>query len=186
MVNIISNNDDTFVLNWIRNIKSDITFAYLNIPWITKTQNMIFPPLEENMRIKLINEIGINKINGIDVFYRYCDGVSLPDICNGYFIHGLKLIAHGIQNDQPLWISDPWNCPIVVIGSVGDGGLFAIDKNRFGKVFFLPESRIVNQIYEARSVVVKILAYSYYDFLSKFEKDMKAYVHRTPDWQYMV
>ncbi|WP_143060619.1 DUF6881 domain-containing protein [Amycolatopsis tolypomycina] len=66
------------------------------------------------------------------VLYDVVREVSLPDVGNGYFIHAPEMVLLGIQGDSPTRLIGTVEDSIVVFGSDGGGGLFALSMSGRG------------------------------------------------------
>jgi hypothetical protein len=84
--------------------------------------NYVRPPGEKAVLQELLAKTGLNESSQIATFYRTCDGLSLPDVWNGYFIHPTRFTLN--LERGPLSVSGPLACQILVFGSDGGGGLF--------------------------------------------------------------
>lgn len=60
------------------------------------------------------------------VLYDVVHEVSLPDVGNGYFVHTPEMVLLGIGGESPTRLTGTVEDSIVVFGSDGGGGLFAL------------------------------------------------------------
>lgn len=118
--------------------------------------------------------------------YQVCDGLSLPDVHNGYFIHPIDQIQRSSQSGGPMAIDGgPYRGPIVVFGSHGGGGLFAI-RAAEGDVLLLEGGAVRHSVYEddGGRRVVKV-ADSFEGFLIRLLDDTAAFIEDRRGYRYM-
>ncbi|MEU1763308.1 hypothetical protein [Micromonospora sp. NPDC005652] len=80
-------------------------------------------------------------------FYAVVERVSLPDVGNGIFVLSAEEVLEGIQGLQPSEIRGALDGRIVVFGSDGGGGLFALI-GESGQVCRLSGGAWVGSVYE--------------------------------------
>jgi|GEM_PF-2158810 hypothetical protein len=108
-------------------------------------------------------------------FYSICDGINLPDVHNGYFIHPLKKFtmaqSHLIAlNEDNTKISE-----FFVVGSTGGGNLIAIEQTT-NSTYLLPNNRIENGLYfSSTASPIRIISRNYAGFLNLLHADIVAF-----------
>lgn len=118
-------------------------------------------------------------------FYQVCDGASLPDIRNGYFIRSFADLRRGAESDDPTVIAGgPYKGPIIIFGSDGGGGLFAFRADE-GDVLLLRGGQIAGRAYCDRGRNAERIAVSFDEFLLRLLSDISAFVEDTPGHTYI-
>ncbi|MDR3620843.1 MAG: hypothetical protein P4L85_15940 [Paludisphaera borealis] len=62
-------------------------------------ENTISPP--KSGAVALLAEAGLSAISGLNELYSACDGISMPDIHNGYFIKPLQRVLEYDPASEP-------------------------------------------------------------------------------------
>ncbi|MFJ8582119.1 hypothetical protein [Micromonospora sp. NPDC093277] len=125
--------------------------------------NFGYPP-DENILVKAdassgtrVQELAAVGVTGdlLDL-YSCVEKVSLPDAGNGLFIHSAEDVAEGVRGYQPTRLAGARSEDIVVFGSDGGGGLFAVSADD-GSVYRLGGGSLLGQVYETdESGLIKI------------------------------
>ncbi len=118
-------------------------------------------------------------------FYEECDGISWPDVHNGYFLRQLNEIAGPLQDGMPASISATAKKPILVIGSTGGGSLFAVDCLS-SEVLILPLGKVVDGVYEDHSNAISVVSKNVYGFAERLLEDLSAFLKCRRDHQYLA
>jgi hypothetical protein len=110
--------------------------------------------------------------------YEVCDGISLPDVYNGYFIDSAQRVASASNRGEPILVEGSQSIPIHVFGSDGGGGRFVLGTVD-GAVYYLPSSGAVNNstYIEDSVVTIRRVAGSVIEFLWRLNDDIKAFVY---------
>lgn len=110
--------------------------------------------------------------------YSVCDGISLPDIHNGYFIESAERIASSSERGEPTEIQGKTKTAIYVFGSDGGGGRFALGTKDHA-IYYLPSSGAVkNGVFiEDTVTTARTLATNLIAFLWLLKSDIEAFVH---------
>jgi hypothetical protein len=138
-------------------IKSLLAVRLAAIDWANPTTNRVVPSLPPKTRRQLLAELKIDALPAVAAFYTNCDGISLPDLAGGRFIHGLKMIRKGTKYGQPQRIAEPNMRRVLVFGSDGGGGLFAFDLDAVGPpVLHLPPGRVLDGMYTPDAEVRRV------------------------------
>lgn len=145
-------------------------------------ENKIVPPNDYIEQFKAIAALPPSAVT----FYKNCDGVSLPDVQNGYFIHGAEVIA--LNSSEPLEIVDVRTqaaIPILVFGSTGGGGRFAMNLET-GEVLLLSDGLVMNRVFEATGANVVCVASDWDEFMERLLDDVEAFVIDKPNHIFMA
>lgn len=118
-------------------------------------------------------------------FYRNCGGLSLRNIHNGYFIVPLHIILKSAELSLPVKISGKNSGNVIPFGSTMGGEMFALRADT-GQVVFIPEGLVENGVYYEKDDEIKVIANDFYGFLDRLMTDVKAFINRDEDWDYMV
>ncbi|MFD7659956.1 hypothetical protein ACFV4N_38770 [Actinosynnema sp. NPDC059797] len=98
-------------------------------------------------------------------FYSRVQEVSLPDVGNGFFIASAEVLVEGIRRgDRPTEVTGSVNDAIVVFGSDGGGGLFALSSSS-GNVYRLSGGAQIGSTYEVDESGIAVLASGFWEFL---------------------
>lgn len=126
-------------------------------------------------------------IAGLIAFYTKCDGISLPDVNNGYFIKSLDKFLLGLseKSEEPLFVNGECEGNIAIIGSTGGGHRFAI-KTDSGCVIKLGNGLVENRVFYGTSQNISVVADSWDIFLTRLVSDVEAFVHNIEDHIYIA
>ena len=149
-------------------------------------KHVIFPPADKTMLAQLLQKTGLDSTLPLVTFYVYCDGISLPDVHNGYFIHSVERILSGLEKGEPTRLATHLTDAIVVFGSDGGGGRFATRTNAPTEVLYLPLGSVHNSIFDDERTPAIVLAPGFLAFLSRLEADINAFLADIDGWKYMV
>lgn len=117
--------------------------------------------------------------------YSQCDGVSLPDIHSGYFVHPLQRLGLSHPKSEPTKVTGQFTGDVDVFGSTGNGGLFVLRKG-INDVLYLPPGAFYDGLYDGTQSKVKRVATDFPSFLEHFLTDVSAFVNDTPGHKYVV
>lgn len=112
-------------------------------------------------------------------FYQECDGFSLPDVRNGFFVKRLFDLAN--DNHEPTKIIGEVHASIVVLGSTGGGQLLALDQDD-GRVFLLGPGFIEGGNWVSTSSNVMVLANAW----ERLVGDVEAFIKDDASHHYMA
>jgi hypothetical protein len=148
-------------------------------------ENWIKPPASDNSAEieSAVATIANNK--QLEAFYRECNGISMPDVWNGYFIHELEHLKNREAKGEPTSIEGKLQRDIAVFGSDGGGGMFAI-RLAESDILYLPNGEIRNSVYLDTANSATRLANDFEGFLARLLADVDAFVHDTPDHVFMA
>jgi hypothetical protein len=116
-------------------------------------------------------------------FYGLADGLALPDVHVGFFLHSLSHILAGPSRGVPKTVSGPIADQIMVFGSDGGGGLFALAKD--GTVLYLPTGAVRQGVFDGNGATVRQVADGFDSFLARLIADIRAFAKQSPDWKYL-
>lgn len=131
---------------------------------------------------RVIGEIGVEPDPSIVEFYTRCDGVSLPGVQNGYFVHSLDNLT---ARKPPHHVTGEFEADVVIVGSTGGGQLFALRKGQMN-VLFLPHGLVNNGVYDGTSAPVRILADSFAELLDRLLVDVEAFLRSTRNHEFIA
>jgi len=148
--------------------------------------NDISPPGKEALFKKLLAKTGFDESSQVARFYKSCDGFSLPDVWNGYFIHSTKLTLKFLETG-PFEVTGPLAGKIIVLGSDGGGGLFAIRRDGPGEMLHLHEDGVTGApIFDGSFNPAKVISVDFFGFLVRVQADLEAYIDDREGWHYMI
>ena len=118
--------------------------------------------------------------------FRACDGLSLPNVYNGYFIDPAIRVQSAAARGEPGMIVGNSDMSVHVFGSDGGGGRFALGLGD-GAVYYLPSWGGVydGQFIEDSVTRVRKVADSVMEFLWRLHQDVHAFVERNQGHTYM-
>jgi hypothetical protein len=104
-------------------------------------------------------------------FYGAIQGVSLPDLGNGYFVHTPDTVANPARFGFPNTVSGALNGRIAVFGSDGGGGLLAVQRSD-GRVYRLSGGSLNGTAYDVENFGVEMLAPDLWTFLVNLRHEL--------------
>jgi hypothetical protein len=111
-------------------------------------------------------------------FYRSCDGLSWPDVRNGYFIEPFRrLVTSGERGEPEEVIVHSSSSPrkVLVFGSDGGGGRFLIDLSN-SQVFHVTNGHLAQKSLKVEERQIRLIANNFEDFLLRLEEDLRAFI----------
>lgn len=148
-------------------------------------ENRLNPPLAARNSISESHgDIAPSCATEIDGFYGICDGLSWPDVNNGYFIKPRAELGLIRNEYDPVEIVGDIPGSIIVVGSSGNGALFAIHPTS-GRLLILPSGRIEKNIYIDSTGKVRVQASSFCVFVELLLQDLRAFVTCKQDHLYI-
>jgi len=127
-----------------------------------------------------LSEASIHELRS---FYEVCDGISWPDVQNGYFLKQRKEIGRTKDEYDPVRVTGATDYDIVVVGSSGTGTFFAIGNN--GEVLSIPSGRIEKNTYFDKDGDIQVVASTLSDFAGLLVADLIAFVEDKPGHAYV-
>src|SRR4029078_2016519 len=105
-------------------------------------------------------------------FYLVCDGVSMPDVHNGYFLDRASQVVCAQDFDLPMRIQllDTTLIAVRVFGRDGGGNMFALGEND-GAIYLLPNAGVESGTYFEDKPGVRRLAGGLIEFLWMLHTD---------------
>lgn len=139
--------------------------------------NEIFPPEAETSGLP----------EGLRALYAVCDGLSLPDVHAGYFVDRAARVKSNASRGEPTTVSDLPQKHVVVFGSDGGGGRFAIEQEN-GVVLYLPAGGVVKDgvFIQDPQVHVRRVAHSMLEFLYRLSDDVEAFSAQREGHRYLT
>lgn len=80
-------------------------------------------------------------------FYQVVNELSMPDVESGFFIHSYEDVVNGVEGKQPTCLAGSIDDEIIVFGSDGGGGLFALNRTD-GQIHRLGRGSLIGSTYE--------------------------------------
>jgi hypothetical protein len=148
-------------------------------------RNEVHAPSSEEVRARLAGASGLPPLSPLLRLFDRCNGVSLPDVHNGYFIHSAELILRGINHGEPRSLSGSEAGSILVFGSDGGGNRFAL-RGADEIVLQLGEGAVIDGVFDGEGGAVRRIAEDLEAFLERLEADTEAFVRGDCDWVYMA
>jgi hypothetical protein len=149
--------------------------------------NVIHPPASEELLEALSTKAKVPKTSTLSLFYSRCNGVDLPDVHVGYFIHSIELVIRGIQSGEPLRIlQSSGETGIVIFGTDGGGGRFAMKLDESGEILYLPVGRVIDSTFDGQQTPARFIADDFLTFLERLNSAIAAFIDNDTDWKYLV
>lgn len=142
------------------------------------------PSADENSMSRIEEKLGSRVASSLRCFYQVCDGLSWPDVQSGYFIKKAESVGVIRDKFEVTQIQGKYDYGVVVVGSSGNGVLFALDASE--RVLKLPPGKIENNTYSDLDDKIIVLTNRFIDFLHLLTRDLKAFVEDTQDYQYIA
>lgn len=130
------------------------------------------------------SRLSATSLDELRKFYEVCDGVSWPDVQNGYFLKQRKDIGQTKDQYDPIRVTGTDDYQITVVGSSGTGTLFAI--NGAGNVLSVPSGKIEQNAYFDTTGKIQVVAESFSKFAEILLVDLKAFVEDKPEHAYVA
>ena len=165
-----------FLLEKVRALKLDYPLG----------EHTVVPPPATTLLTQLVQKTGLAFTHPLLMFYTYCDGIRLPDVHNGYFIHSIHQVLRGLEAGEPTRLATNPTEMAVVFGSDGGGGRFVMRIKEPGEVLYLPLGTVHNAIFDDKRTPTTILAPDFFAFLRRLDADINAFLADSDDWTYMV
>ncbi|MBO9613705.1 MAG: hypothetical protein J7619_13475 [Dyadobacter sp.] len=173
---------EAYILTWLNEVEQMLKSISSDFLGYKPTGNCINQtPQFRNVTVgKLPSEM--------QVFYGFCDGVDMPDVHVGYFIHSLSWIEKSHLKGEPFRIAS-YPHEIVVFGSDGGGGRFALGGETSQEILYLPSSGgIHNGVfrYLSKSEAPYRVAKDWMQFMEVLRSDLRAFLLRDETWKFMI
>ncbi len=128
---------------------------------------------------------GINQHADLFHFYNVCNGLSWPDVHNGYFVDSIESLAAAHSKSYAVnRIRGEEDFEVAPIGSMGGGELFVLRKDN-GNLLLLPPGSIVDRIYDNTDAQATTVAPTFTAFTKRLLEDLEAFVHDTDEYSYL-
>lgn len=147
--------------------------------------NELYLPSNDHNQIFFFTEIDLNIQQQLIRMYTQCDGMSLPDVHNGYFVNRLSKIFSTIKSSSFIHIEA--NNPVVVLpfGSTGGGDLFVMNISN-SKILLLRPAMLNSNRYLSELGSVQEIAINLNDFIRRLLIDVQAFVENKISHKYMT
>ena len=118
------------------------------------------------------------------IFYCLCNGIDLPDLSNGVFIHRAELIEINAIRNVPIRLRR--GGPILVFGSDGGGGMFAVSTGSDSSIIHLPTGTVFDGEFDNVRFPEKHISSDFVEFLSRISDDIDAFITRRHGWKFIA
>lgn len=108
-------------------------------------------------------------------FYGSCDGVSLPDVQNGYFLMSLLELVDGLREKEPRTVVGRVSGSMVVFGWTGGGQRFALMLEG-GSIWWLGNGLVEDRVFYSEEGNARKIASDLPGFLLRLAEDAEAFV----------
>lgn len=171
---------------WLVEVASDLeALKDLDLGYPLGENAIRFPGDEISLRKLLESSVAPAARDFIE-FYRRCDGLNLPDVHVGYFLHPLRLVLDSEVRGEPVRISGVGSGEILTFGSDGGGGKFALRRNAAGEVLYLAAGAVHSGVFDGERTPARVLSDSFSGFLAMLGADIRAFVEGRSPWRYLV
>lgn len=174
----------------LRSWKGRVTFAIAELEKLDLgyplSGNLLHAPAGETGLKQLSEESLVSESSPLLAMYRQLDGLSLPDVHNGYFIHSVELVLRGLDGGEPRRITGELARPILVFGTDGGGGRFAIGADGDGEILHLGEGQVEDSVFDGADGRSRLISSSLGIFLEQLLEDTEAFIRGDEDWQFLV
>jgi len=116
-------------------------------------------------------------------FYGRHDGLSWPDVWNGYFLHGLHLVLAADKRGEPNAVLGVDAGAILVLGSDGGGGRFA-ERLDSREIAYMPPGLVRQGGYDNSDRRTRIVSSDFGAFLERLADDLDAFVRDDRSWAF--
>jgi hypothetical protein len=149
-------------------------------------ENTIYPPNEDLLQ-EMIIETNLDQNCPLVDLYRHCNGINLPDVHNGYFVHRLEIILRGLKNGEPTKTTGykATLTDIVVFGTDGGGGRLALVKDDPQEVLYLSTGILENSVFDCSPTQCEIVSPDFPGFLKRLQSDVEAFIEDRDNWSYI-
>jgi len=130
-------------------------------------QHNRMPPAPDAVALQVLRSVVPHQVaEELIALYSLCDGIILPDVKNGLFLHTIAQLSRAKQNMVPNIIVGDEAGSIFVIGSDGGGSLFALRLDGSREILYLPTARIENNTYFGEPNSIETVAVGIAGFLA--------------------
>jgi hypothetical protein len=148
-------------------------------------EHLIRPPADPEGIQALTQEIPSLPEDLVDL-YRLADGLSLPDVHVGYFVHPVAAVIRGAASGEPRSLEGMDHAQVLVFGSDGGGGRFALRLDT-GAVLHLSSSGAVQTgVFDAVRHPPRVVAKDLAGFLDRLAEDVDAFIEGKDSWSFMA
>jgi hypothetical protein len=147
--------------------------------------NVVFPAQPARKVEEVLKELGVHHLPDIYEFYCLCDGISWPDIHNGYFIKPVDTLVESHPESEPIAICGHYSESVLTIGSSGGGDLFVLGRES-RDVLLLPPGLLISGLYTDTDRRIRKCASNYGDFFRACANDLAAFIRGTPGYVFLT
>ncbi len=153
----------------------------LDLPYPLGT-NEVVPKTSGEVRVPPLGSLAVAR--QIGEFFSVCDGITWPEVRNGYFIVRGDEIGQVKDEFVPTSLDGELAGSVLQLGSNGGGTLFVVRRTS-GEVLALPPGGIHENVYDNRESQARIIAADFDGFLSRLKDDLEAFVGLRTDYDYI-
>lgn len=158
-----------------------IAFQNLDLGYPTG-ENVLHSPVGSAGRQELIVRSNLAGFVDLSDFYSVCDGLSWPDIHNGYFVKRLREIGAARPSSEPSHVQGIGD--VVTVGSTGGGGLFVMRRDT-RSVLLLRSGTLTNGTYITSTDNAQAVAADFQSFCNLLLRDLRAFVKGDSSHRYL-
>jgi hypothetical protein len=148
-------------------------------------ENLVVPPMPLSVIETSLQNAKLEGRHDLREFHAKCNGVRLPDVHNGYFLHSLDSLARHGRRDDIHEVLGPVSGSVVVIGSSGGGDLFTLRRRKWD-VLCLPPGPVHAGRYDGTRAAVRRVAGDFGSFLGRLVADVEAFICDTPSHSFLA
>lgn len=147
-------------------------------------ENVIFSPSPVNVEswhlgLMLSDRAAL----ALRAFYEVCDGLSWPDVQNGYYIQKSEVLGRVANQHSITKVKTDITFDVITIGSTGGGTTFVM--NFEGHIIRLPRGRVEDNTYCSSESQVDLIAEDLFVFLERLSEDLAAFVEDREGYSYL-
>ena len=121
-------------------------------------------------------------------FYLSCGGLAWNNVQNGYWVDSLESLAARRQSGDVITITGAFAGEVIVCGTTGSGGRFALRMGGYDEVLYLPSgARVDGTVLDGTNAFYapEIVAKDFGDFAKLLLLDLEAFAHGDSSWTYI-
>jgi hypothetical protein len=117
-----------------------------------------------------------------------CGGLTLPDVCNGYFIDTPERLRRRLEQKDPLEprsLESDKNAEVLCFGSDGGGGRFAFVCGAEYGVWCLPVGGVFDGVFRDLQTPLRKIGVDAAEFGQRLVADVTAFLRGDSSWKYI-
>lgn len=157
----------------IEELLSDL--SEINFGYPLGVNELHAPQSPQKVRIAL-ESVGLTQHADLFQFYSVCDGLSWPDVENGYFIDRVASLTRSRTKEFAIHrISGKQDYDVVPFGSLGGGEQFVIRQEN-GNTLFLPAGHVEAGVYHNTDDRVMLISTDFSQFATQLLETLETFV----------